>query len=130
MLRVRARVGLGLGFPKNGTKILLRDGVVPLLIKDSTPVNTNLTGPFLSLAFYLSWQAAPGPVIFCNLLLVGQNQLMALQPINFTSIRRGWCKSAFHSSANRGPATAPSLTTQPIQIHLKHAIESLLIVKN
>ena len=53
---------------------------------------------------------------------------MALQPINFTSIKRGWRKSTFHSSANRGPATAPSLTTQPMQIHLKHAIEHLLVV--
>ena len=55
---------------------------------------------------------------------------MALQPITFTSIKRDWHESAFCSSANRGPATAPSLTTQPMQIHLKHAIENLLLVKN
>ena len=103
---------------KKWTKILVQDGVIPCLIKDSTPVNTNLTGPFLPLAFCLSWQAVPGPVIFCNLLLVGKNQFMALQPINFTSIRRGWCESAFCSSANRDPGAAPSLTTQPMQIHL------------
>ena len=70
---------------------------------DITPVNTMLTGPFLPLAFHFTWQAVPGPDNFCNLLLVGQNQFMALQPINLTSIKRGWCKSAFCSSANRGP---------------------------
>ena len=78
----------------------------------------------------LSWQAVPGSAIFCNLLSGGQNQFMVLQPIIFTSVRRDWRESAFRSSANRGLATPPSLTTQPMQIQLKHAIESLLIVKN
>ena len=118
-LRVR------LGFLKNRTKICVRDGVVSSLIKESTPVSTLLTGPFVPLAFPFSWQAVPGPAIFCNLLSVGQNQFMALQPIIFTSIRRDRRESAFHSSANRGPAAPPSLTTQPMQIHLTHAIESL-----
>ena len=134
MLKLRLGSGLGLelelGFPKNRTKILVRDGVVPSLIKESTQVNTLLTGPFLPLAFPFSWQAVPGPVIFCDLLLVGQNQFMALQPNNFTSIRRDWRESTFCSSANRELAADPSLTTQPMQIQLEHAIESLLIVKN
>ena len=87
-------------------------------------MNTLLTGPFLPLAFPFSWQAVPGPAIFCNLLSVGQDQFMALQPIIFTSIRRDWRESAFRSSANRGPAAPPSLTTQPMQIQLKLVIES------
>ena len=53
-------------------KILVQDGVIPSLIKDSTPVNTILTGFFLPLAFRLTWQMVPGQVIFCNLLSVGQ----------------------------------------------------------
>ena len=65
------------------TKILVQDGVIPSRIKDSTPVNTILTGPFSPLAFHLSWQAVPGPVVLCNLLSVGQLQFMTLQPINF-----------------------------------------------
>ena len=75
-----------------------------------------LTGPFLSLAFHFTWQAVPGPVIFCNLLSVGQFQFMTLQPINFTSIKRGWQEFAFPSSAKRGLAASPSLATQPKQI--------------
>ena len=53
-------------------KILVRDGVIPFLIRESTPVNTILTGPFLPLAFHFTWQAVPGPAIFCNLLSIGQ----------------------------------------------------------
>ena len=39
---VRVRVS------ENRTKILVQDGVIPSLIKESTPVNTFLTGPFAS----------------------------------------------------------------------------------
>ena len=92
MVQVRVRVGVRVRVSQKWTIFLVRDGVIPSLIKDSTPVNPNLTGPFLPLGFCLSWQAVPSPVIFCNLLLVWQNQFMALQPINFTSIRRGWRK--------------------------------------
>ena len=103
------------------TKILVQGGVVHSLIKDSTPVNTMLTGPFLPLAFCLTWQAVPGPVILCNLLSVGQFQFMTLQPINFTSIIRGWHEFTSRCAANRGLAASPSLATQPMQIQLKHA---------
>ena len=95
--------------------------MVPSLIKDSTPVNTMLTGAFLPLAFCLTWQSVPGPVILCNLLSIWQFLFMTLQPINFTSIKRGWHEFAFRSSANRGLAASPSLTTQPMQIQPKHA---------
>ena len=66
-----------------------------------------LTGHFLPLAFCFTWQAVPGRVSFCNLLSVGQFQFMTLQPINFTSIKRGWHEFAFRSSGNRGPVTSP-----------------------
>ena len=72
---------------RGSTKILVQGGVVPSLIEDSTSVNTMLTGSFWPLAFCLTWQAVPGPVILCTLLLIGQFQFMALQPINFTSIK-------------------------------------------
>ena len=112
-------------FPENKTKILVRDGIIPSLIKESTPV---LTGPFLPLAFHFSRQAVPGPAIFCNLLSVGQNQFMALQPIIFTSIRRDRREPAFRSFSKEGAGRTPKPNHSAYANPANNVIETLLII--
>ena len=79
-------------------------GSLPGKVKHTS--DTIPTGPFFPLAFIFSWQAVPGPVLFYNLLSVGQ--FMRLQPTNLTSTMRVWHEFTFHSSGNRGLATSPT----------------------
>ena len=69
-------------------------------------------------SFEVAWQAVPGPVIFCNLLSVGQNHLWHCNLLILPPL--GGIGMNLHFTAQQ--------TTQPMQIHLKHAIESLLIL--